>query len=72
MNDYQKAAHWRDPANKLFPHQVGFTCPPHDFDAAPSDFLRMAPPTVGVHGRMLPHYERMHRHRHRIGMKDES
>ncbi|MDD9858332.1 MAG: hypothetical protein OXU96_09845 [Gammaproteobacteria bacterium] len=53
INDYQKAAHWRNPANKLFPHQVGFTCPPHDFDAAASDFLRMAPPTVGVHGRML-------------------
>lgn len=52
-SDYQKAAHWRNPANKLFPHQVGFTCPPHDFDAAASDFLRMAPPTVGVHGRML-------------------
>ena len=28
---------------KLFPHQVGFTCPPFDFDAAPSDFLRMSP-----------------------------
>lgn len=38
---------------KLFPHQVGFTCPPHDWDAAPSDFLRIAPPSVGVHGRML-------------------
>ena len=38
---------------KLFPYQVGFTAPPHDFDAAPSDFLRMAPRTVGVHGRML-------------------
>ncbi|MDD9821567.1 MAG: hypothetical protein OXU98_01570 [Gammaproteobacteria bacterium] len=59
MKDYRKAAHWQNPANKLFPHQVGFTCPPHDFDAAPSDFLRMAPPTVGVHGRMLhaPDYD---------------
>lgn len=38
---------------KLFPHQVGFTCPPFDFDAAPSDFLRMSPPSVGVHGWML-------------------
>lgn len=38
---------------KLFPHQVGFTCPPFDYDAAPSDFLRMCPPTVGVHGWML-------------------
>ena len=43
---------WR-PEHKLFPHQVGFTCPPFDYDAAPSDFLRMAPETVGVHGWML-------------------
>ena len=50
---YEKPAHWADPSKKLFPHQVGFTCPPHDFDAAPSDFLRIAPNTVGVHGRML-------------------
>lgn len=50
---YQKPAHWAHAKNKLFPHQVGFTCPPHDFDAAPSDFLRMSPDTVGVHGRML-------------------
>lgn len=41
------------PEQKLFPHQVGFTCPPFDFDAAPSDFLRIAPETVGVHGWML-------------------
>ncbi len=56
---YQKPAHWSNPKNKLFPHQVGFTCPPKDFDAAPSDFLRMSPTTVGVHGRMLhvPDYE---------------
>ena len=53
MNDYQKPVHWSDSQNKLFPHQVGFTCPPRDFDAAPSDFLRMAPETVGVHGKML-------------------
>ena len=39
--------------HKLFPHQVGFTCPPFDYDAAPSDFLRIAPSTVGVHGWML-------------------
>ena len=37
------------PEHKLFPHQVGFTCPPFDYDAAPSDFLRMCPDTVGVH-----------------------
>ncbi len=50
---------WR-PEHKLFPYQVGFTCPPCDFDAAPTDFLRMAPPTVGVHGWMLhvPDYRR--------------
>lgn len=39
--------------HKLFPYQVGFTCPPHDWDAAPSDFQRICPPTVGVHGWML-------------------
>lgn len=50
---YTKPAHWADPKNKLFPHQVGFTCPPHDWDAAPSDFQRIAPDTVGVHGWML-------------------
>ncbi len=48
-----KPKRWSDPANKLFPHQVGFTSPPHDFDAAPTDFLRIAPDTVGVPGRML-------------------
>ncbi|WP_120501985.1 hypothetical protein [Roseovarius sp. EL26] len=41
------------PEQKLFPYQVGFTCPPFDYDAAPSDFLRMCPETVGVHGWML-------------------
>ena len=43
---------------KLFPYQVGFTSPPFDFDAAPSDFLRLCPPSVGVHGRMMhiPNY----------------
>ena len=44
---------WNDPSNKLFPHQVGFTAPPMDFDAAPSDFLRICPDTVGAHGRLL-------------------
>lgn len=53
MADYIKPAKWADPAKKLFPHQVGFTCPPHDYDAGPSDFLRMAPRSVGVHGWML-------------------
>lgn len=53
MAEYTKASHWSKPENKLFPYQVGFTCPPHDFDAAPSDFLRISPDSVGVHGRML-------------------
>jgi maleate cis-trans isomerase len=53
MQDYKKPERWANPANKLFPYQVGFTAPPHDFDAAPTDFLRIAPETVGVHGRML-------------------
>ena len=48
-----KPERWSDPTNKIFPHQVGFTSPPHDFDAAPTDFLRICPETVGVHGRML-------------------
>ena len=50
---YAKPARWADPAKKLFPHQVGFTAPPHDFDAAPTDFLAIAPEGVGAHGRML-------------------
>ena len=50
---YRKPERWADPAHKLFPHQVGFTAPPHDFDAAPTDFLRIAPDSVGAHGRML-------------------
>lgn len=48
-----KPERWKNPSNKLFTHQVGFTAPPHDFDAAPSDFLRICPDNVGVHGRML-------------------
>lgn len=53
------------PEQKLFPHQVGFTCPPHDWDAAPSDFLRISPASVGVHGWMLhvPDY------RHRLDQR---
>jgi len=59
MENYRKPERWLNPVNKLFPQQVGFTSPPHDFDAAPTDFLRIAPETVGVHGRMLhlPGYE---------------
>ncbi|MDA4844910.1 hypothetical protein [Hoeflea poritis] len=71
---YVKPAVWADPKNKLFPYQVGFTCPPHDFDAAPSDFLRMAPETVGVHGRMLhvPDYEhRLDQRKRNFGLLEE-
>ncbi|MEL6965341.1 MAG: hypothetical protein AAFO01_21510 [Pseudomonadota bacterium] len=53
MSDYKKPVRWSDSAKKLFPHQVGFTAPPHDFDAAPTDFLKIAPETVGVHGRLM-------------------
>ncbi|WP_027256246.1 MULTISPECIES: hypothetical protein [Leisingera] len=68
MPDYEKPAHWANPKNKLFPHQVGFTAPPYDFDAAPSDFLRMAPRSVGVHGRMLhvPDYA------HQLGQRQKN
>jgi maleate cis-trans isomerase len=48
-----KPERWKIQKNKLFTHQVGFTAPPHDFDAAPSDFLRISPDNVGAHGRML-------------------
>ncbi len=48
-----KPERWSNPDLKLFPYQVGFTAPPMDFDAAPTDFLRIAPETVGVHGRLL-------------------
>ena len=67
-NSYRKPAHWLEAKNKLFPHQVGFTCPPRDFDAAPSDFLRIAPETVGVHGRMLhlPDYQ------HRLSQRKQN
>lgn len=53
MSAYQKPPHWADPTKKLFPHQVGFTAPPHDFCAAPTDFMSIAPRTVGVHGRLM-------------------
>ncbi len=71
---YKKPPHWADPAKKLFVHQVGFTCPPHDFDAAPSDFLRMCDETVGVHGRMLhvPDYEhRLDQRKKNFGLLEE-
>jgi len=62
------------PAHKLFPHQVGFTCPPHDWDAAPTDFLRIAPASVGVHGRMLhvPDYaHRLDQRKDHFGLLEE-
>jgi maleate cis-trans isomerase len=53
-----KPSRWKESKNKIFPYQVGFTSPPYDFDAAPTDFMSIAPETVGVHGRMLhaPNY----------------
>ena len=33
---------WR-PEHKLFPHQVGFTCPPFDFDARHLIFHELRP-----------------------------
>ena len=62
------------PEQKLFPHQVGFTCPPFDFDAAPSDFLRIAPRSVGVHGWMLhdPDYTHgLDQRKRNFGMLDD-
>ena len=58
-NTYKKPEKWSNPKNKLFKYQAAFTCPPQDYCGAPSDFLRMAPETVGVHGRMLhvPDYQ---------------
>ena len=53
MTDYKKPERWFDASKKIFPYQVGLTAPPHDFDAAPSDLLRIAPRSVGVHGRLL-------------------
>lgn len=53
MADAMEMPHQWTAEQKLFPYQVGFTSPPFDFDAAPSDFLRICPPTVGVHGWML-------------------
>ncbi|WP_419946626.1 hypothetical protein [Candidatus Poriferisodalis sp.] len=63
-----KPAKWSDPTKKLFPHQVGFTAPPMDFDAAPTDFLRMCPPSVGVHGRLLHAPGYAHRLSDRAGL----
>ena len=56
-----KPERWFDPKNKIFPYQVAFTSPPYDFDAAPTDFLEIAPKGVGVHGRMLHLPDYVHR-----------
>jgi len=56
----QMSAEWTA-EQRLFPHQVGFTCPPRDWDAAPSDFLRISPASVGVHGWMLHSPDYRHR-----------
>ncbi len=61
-----KPERWKNKQNKLFPHQVGFTAPPHDFDAAPTDFLRIAPEDVGAHGRMLHVPDYAHRLTQRV------
>ena len=74
MTSYEKPKKWQNSKVKLFPFQVGLTCPPHDFDAAPSDFLRLAPETVGVHGRMLhvPDYKhRLDQRKQNFGLLEE-
>ncbi|MGB0482666.1 MAG: hypothetical protein ACPGPA_10580, partial [Alphaproteobacteria bacterium] len=74
MPDYTKPTKWQNPAMKLFPYQVGLTCPPHDFDAAPSDLLRIAPESVGVHGWMLhvPDYaHRLDQRKKNFGMLED-
>jgi len=72
-HDFSMPKQWRS-EHKLFQHQVGFTCPPFDFDAAPSDFLRMCPETVGVHGWMLhvPNYVHgLDQRKENFGMLDD-
>ncbi|MEM1199197.1 MAG: hypothetical protein AAGI06_07820, partial [Pseudomonadota bacterium] len=74
MSAYVKPAHWSNPKNKLFKYQVGYTCPPHDYDAAVSDFLRMCPEHVGAHGRMLhvPDYKhRLDQRKQNFGLLEE-
>ena len=74
MPDYTKPTKWQNPAMKLFPYQIGLTYPPHDFDAAPSDLLRIAPESVGVHGWMLhvPDYaHRLDQRKKNFGMLED-
>ena len=70
---YIMPTEWK-PEHKLFPHQVGFTCPPHDWDAAPSDFAGISPSTVGVHGWMMhaPDYaHQLKQRKNKFDMLDE-
>jgi len=53
VEGYRKPAVWSDPTRKPFPHQVGFTAPPKDFEICPSDFLRISPRSVGISSRLL-------------------
>lgn len=62
-----KPQEWR-PEHKLFPYQIGFTCSPCDFDATPTDFLRIAPRTVGGHGWMM----HVPDHRHGLGQRQRN
>ena len=51
---------WAEGRHKLFPYQVGFVAPPADFESSATDFLRIAPPSVGViqHQLHVPEYRR--------------
>ena len=54
MPSYQKPAQRLNTENKIFPHQVGFTSRPYNFDAAPTDVLSISPKgLIGAHGRIL-------------------
>jgi len=57
---YKKPDVWSDPSRKPFPYQVGFTAPPKDFEICPSDFLRIAPNSVGISSRLL--YDKQYSH----------
>ena len=54
------SSRWTEGRHKLFPYQVGFVAPPADFESSATDFLRIAPPSVGViqHQLHVPEYRR--------------
>ena len=54
------SSNWPEGRHKLFPYQVGFVAPPADFESSATDFLRIAPPSVGViqHQLHVPEYRR--------------